>query len=266
MAMQVEVLIPTDLSPTGDLMLRAMCDAILRAGDQARITTSYKGDAEVLMLYGVGAADRAKAREMHVRSNRRVVLWDLGYFAREKIVGHLRCSINHDHPQAYLNATSDDPSRWNKLELPLRNDYNPKGPILLIGLGTKSRIYLDEPHWEADKLKELRRLYPDRRIIYRPKPGHISPVLNVETASTGTEIQTLLKGASLVICRHSNVACDAILQGIPFQAEDGAAMWLADKPYTAENRLRFLRKLAWWQYRAREAREAWQFLRPMVAL
>lgn len=262
--MRIEFLIPKDLSPTGDLMLRALCDAALRAGDSAFVTSAYRGNCELLVLYGVGAMDRAAARKQHVASGRRVLLWDLGYFAREKITGHLRCSIDHDHPQHLLDRTPDNSTRWDRLGIDLRKDRDPAGPILLIGLGTKSRTYLDQPNWELNKLHELRARFPGRRIIYRPKPGHTSPILAIETAPTGTDIQTLLKGASLVVCRHSNVACDAVIQGVPFEAEDGAATWLTDKPYTEENRKRFLRKLAWWQYRASEAREAWQFLKPMV--
>lgn len=255
---------PRDMSPTGDLMMRRLAGAMRTAGEHVLVNDQYRGVGELLVIYGVGAAERNEARNKHVASGRKVLVWDLGYFCREKITGHLRCSINDDHPQRYLDATKGDPRRWERLHLPLREDARKDGHILLIGLGSKSRSYLNEPDWEANQLESLKQRFPGRRIIYRPKPGHVSPFLDVETASTKATIEELLKGAALVICRHSNVACDATLAGVPFEAEDGAAMWLAQRAFTIENRLDFLRRLAFWQWRAVEAEAAWSFLKPRL--
>jgi hypothetical protein len=264
--MRVEFLTGTkQASPTAALMLAALIEAASNDPDVTSIMDSphYTGMGDVLVLYGVGAPDRAEARRRHVRSGRRVILWDLGYFGREKLTGHLRCSIDHDHPQALLDATPPDPSRWWRLGIPLREDADPNGPILLIGLGRKSRSYLNEPDWEANKLAEIRQRYPGRRIIYRPKPGHPSPHLKLET-DDHTPIDQILRGASLVVCRHSNVAVDGIVAGVPFDAEDGAATWLNGKPFTPQNRLDFLNRLAWWQWRTAEAPDAWRFLMEMI--
>jgi len=245
-------------------MLEALFAAARRAGTRCFRTERYEGVADWLVLFGVGHAERAPARTAHVQSGRHAILWDLGYFGRKKLEGYCRTSIDADHPQAWLDKTPNDASRWNAHSIALQEDYDPKGHIVLVGLGYKSRVYLGLTNWEQTKLAELRQRFPDRKIIYRPKPRrpspkHSWPKLDCSTDST-SPIRTLLDGASLVVCRHSNVAIDATIAGIPFESEDGAAMWLLQRPFTPENRLTFLHKLSWWQYRQEEAEKAWIFL------
>lgn len=191
-------------------------------------------------------------------------MWDAGYFGRvSKGRGYMRMSVNRDHPQALLDKTPADPQRWMEHGISLRNVHDPKGHILLVGLGQKSRSYLGQEHWEAQKLNELHKRFPKHRVLYRPKPRHRSPSLGCDFDAT-SPIENLLEGCSLVVCRHSNVAVDGVIAGIPFEAEDGAAMWLQGKPFTEENRLNFLHRLAWWQWKSTEADAAWAFLRRTV--
>lgn len=245
-------------------MLRELATAAAEQGDRVELREGYRDGVPLIVLYGVGAPAQAPVRRQHVGSGGRAILWDAGYFHRAGPDGYLRLSIDADHPQALLDRTTDDPARWHRLGIGLREDFDPAGPIVLAGLGKKSRSYLNAWDWEARKLAELRQRFPGRRVIYRPKPKHPSPGLNTETDAT-TPIAKLLRGASLVVCRHSNVAIDAALAGVPFEAEDGAATWLQGKPYTRENRLSLLHRLAWWQWRPSEARQAWSFIRSMVA-
>src|SRR5690606_31042250 len=99
--------------------------------------------------------------------------------------------------------------------------------------------------------------FPGRKVIFRPKRRDD---MKLPCKTDGeTPIAELLRGSSLVVCRHSNVAVDAAIAGVPFECEDGAAAWLQARPYTAENRLDFLRRLAHWQYRPDEADRAWAF-------
>lgn len=220
-------------------------------------TTEYRGRGRLLVLFGVGAPLHAPARRAHVRAGGVVLHFDLGYFGRQKEDGYLRMSINDDHPQRWLSRTPADPSRWRTLGLQLREDWDAGGHVILVGLGRKSRSYLHAQDWEAAKLRQLQVRFPGRRIVYRPK-GRDFPVLPCECDSD-TPIAHLLQRASLVVCRHSNVAVDAALAGVPFEAEDGAAVWLAQRGFTPENRLDFLQRLAWWQWKASEARLAWDF-------
>lgn len=219
------------------------------------INNVYRGRFDWLILYGYGAPERNEARNKHVKSGRHVLLWDQGYFDRKH---SLRCSIDQDHPQAWLDKTNPDPSRMNGIKL--REDADPNGHIILVGLGIKTKVYLPhEKNWEQRSLDELRLRFPEREIIYRPKPG--SPAVKLDCKIDAvSSIEQLLKGASLAYCRHSNVAIDAAIAGVPFECIDGAAMWLQSKPFTPENRLDFLRRVTWWNWRADEAAKAWQFI------
>lgn len=263
MAGTVEVLITRDSSESGLAILNAMSVAARADGCVVTQTQTYAGKSDVLVLFGVGAPDRDAARKAHVASGRHVLLFDQGYFQRKKITGYVRCSIDHDHPQAWLGRTKPDPSRWEALSIPLREDYSPEGPIILVGLGRKSRSYLGLADWERQRLAELRLRFPRREVVYRPKRGSPALVLNVRT-DADSPIEELLVGASLVSCRHSNCAVDAAVAGVSFECDDGAAMYLLHKPFTRENRRDFLWRLAWWQWKSQEAPQAWRFIRGML--
>jgi hypothetical protein len=224
----------------------------------------YQGCAQWLALYGVGATDRSMARDAQVASGRHALCWDLGYFGRTKITGYLRVSIDHHHPQAWLSRTEPKPGRWEEHGIALRQDYDHSGQIVLVGVGPKSHKFLGTQGWEQNKLKELRARFPGRRIIYRPKLGRPSAVLDCETDNR-PKIEDVLRGASLVVCRHSNVAVDAVIAGVPLECEDGAAIWLQGNPYTRETRLDFLRRLSWWQWRPGESRHFLEFLKEVTA-
>lgn len=241
-------------------MLRSIALAARTAGDTVVETRAYQGKSDWLVLFGVGAQAHDRARRAQIQRGGHVLMWDMGYFGRKKETGFLRASIDQDHPQALLDRTPPDPSRWEHHRIALREDADPNGVILLVGLGRKSRLYLHEDDWEQRTLKRLQERFPGRTVLHRPKPHHESPKLHCERDET-TPIEELLRRCSLVVCRHSNVAVDAAIAGVPFEAEDGAAMWLAQREFTPENRLDFLRRLAWWQWQAIEAAAAWSFLK-----
>lgn len=241
-------------------MLRALAIAMEESGDTVSRTTAYAGAAQVLVVFGIGADAHNAARNAHLDNGGRVLHFDLGYFGIRK--HWLRMSIDHDHPQHLLDMTPADPVRWDAHHLALRKDARDNGPILLVGLGRKSRQYLGLPNWERDTLRRIRAEFPRRQVIYRPK-GHDGIDLRIPT-DPDTPIAELLRGASLVVCRHSNVAVDAAIAGVPFQAENGAATWLQGREYTAANRLDFLRRLSHWQYNPTEATQAWAFAKRIM--
>jgi hypothetical protein len=228
-----------------------------------QFTARYAGDHDLLMLWGLGRAEHAQAWRQHAAKGRLVVMWDLGYFGRGKRGGYYRMSVNAWHPQELLDRTAADPSRWEVHGIELRDDFDPDGPILLIGMGPKSHQFTGEFDWEARKLADLRARFPDRRILYRPKPGKPVARINCDV-DTSSSIDLAMRGAALVVCRHSNAGVDATVAGVPFECEDGAAKWLEGKPFTAETRLDFLRRLAWWQWKPSEAAQTWQFLRKVI--
>lgn len=258
----VELLRARASSETGEAILAAFVAAAHSAGDRVKETRTYEGSSDWLVLYGVGASVNDAARKAHVSRGGRVLMWDLGYWERKKIVGNLRMSIDTDHPQQWFDKTPSDSWRWEKAKIKLRSDADPNGPIILIGMGRKSRAYLGSPNWEQSAYKNLVQRFPGRRIIYRPK-GRDSERMPCES-DAATPIGDLLKGASLLVCRHSNCAVDATIAGVPFEAEDGAAIWLKQREFTPENRLKFLRRLAWWQWQTSEVSEAWTFAKKVV--
>lgn len=255
----VEFLIPSHGNAAAEPLLRALMQAALAAGHPVREGRQASHRCDWLVLFGVGSPQHDAARRQQVAMGGHCIHWDYGYVARDKIGGHLRLSIDQDHPQRWFDATAPDPSRWDALGVPLRKHTDPAGPIILVGLGTKSRTYLNDEDWESRTLARLEQRFPNRRILHRPKPGHGYTKLHCERDTT-TTIAELLRGASLVVCRHSNVAVDATIAGVPFECEDGAAAWLTGKPFTPAQRLDFLRRLAWWQWRVAEAPLAWAFI------
>lgn len=252
----MEILIEPDMSLKGVRMLQALADT---APMPCKVVDKPSGNAKTLMIYGVGEPRRKLMAEQHRAAGGQLVLWDLGYFAKVHATGAMRLSINHWHPQKLLDLAPRDSSRWDALHIPLREDYNPKGPIILVGLGPKTRAILDDKSWELQTFQKLKRRFPKTPIIFRPKPKRPYPHLPCRIDGK-SPIEAVLKGASLVVVKHSNVALDACVAGVPFQCEDGAARWLDGKPYTVENRLELLWRTQWFNWRAEEAAEAWKMI------
>lgn len=232
--MSCEVLLDERDSMRAHKILGAMAEA--RA---CSVVRHYTGTHRLLMLWGYGRPDHAEIVARHLAEGGRAIMWDLGYFGKHE--GYCRVSLDHWHPQALLDATDPDPERWDRFAYPLREDFNPVGKVVIAGLG--------------DKSKRLLRLYDWEGMMQRKYRGAI-----LKRKRDRSSIEQVLKGASLLVCRHSNCAIDATIAGVPFDCVDGAAMWLRDKPFTPENRLDFLRRLAWWQWKAEEADQAWTFL------
>ncbi len=270
MACTAEILIPPGTNATGKVILAALAESGLEAGVKTTIHERYRGLAQWLVMWGIGADQRSELRHHHIRNGGYVQLWDIGYFKREKIRGYVKASINDDYATKWLDKTEPSPERWEELGLTLRDDYRPDGHIIVAGIGPKQRMYMKlsasaNDCWEQKKMDEMKRRFPGRRIVYRPKPNRISPQLHCETDAK-SDISDLLKGAALIVCMHSNVAVDAVLAGIPFESEDGVSTWLRGKPYTHEVRLDFCQRLARWQYKAPETAKAWTFMRGLVGI
>jgi len=256
----MEILIQSNMHHKGLRMLRALVES---APVPYRVVDEPTGKASILMTYGPGDKVRKEWLSEHRARGVTTIMWDMGYFATKDFIGGMRFSVNDWHPQHLLDRAPADCSRWDALKLPLRNDHNPKGPIILVGMGPKTRAIVDETDWETRMLKKLHKRFPKHRVIHRPKPGRPHPNLPCPTDGR-TPIEVLLRGASLVVCRHSNVACDAVLAGVPFEAIDGAAKWLDGKPYTPEVRHEFLCRLMWFNWRADEAAAAWKMVMQCV--
>lgn len=236
-----------------------------KANKLARISKVYRGTHRLLVLYGVGHPRRAEAARLHLAAGGHVAMWDLGYWDRDK---SMRVSLDGSHPTAaHLMACTDRTPRPRPRLAP-PGAFNPDGPILLCGIGPKSCAQLAIPvqGWERAKVLDLQARYPGKPILFRPKPGNPFDHIEGTKRSPIGSIEEALQGMSLVVCRHSNVAIDACVAGVPVECDDGAARVLyKDDPNPGEDaRREFLGRLAWWNWGPHEAKDAWRFLEDMT--
>lgn len=254
--MRCEILIDRDMFPRGARMLDAMIKA---APIEVRAREEYVGDCEILMVYGTGHPRRRPWQLKHRAGGGRLIAWDLGYWDRS--AGAMRMSIDADHPQGMIRR---EPAM--RPHPPLSELYRERGHILIVGIGPKScRTYGLRPmEWELQRGRDALAQTHGRRVIYKPKRDTDPPIPGFPLR-TGAIVEAL-RGASLVVCRHSNVAIDACIAGVPVVCEDGAAMALYGggtirNPVapSIEQRREFLESLAWWNWRPTEAAQAWEY-------
>lgn len=252
--------------------LQALCNGAAVCGVDARIINGYSPrSGSVLVLYGLGGHDRFQYARRHMDSGGRLLAWDAGYWERHADDRKFRVAIDGFHsPQYVMRGPSPGSWRWEQSGLRINDLHNAAGPIVLVGNGPKA-CAVGASGWLISKLREIRAAHPKRKVLYRPKPNR--PMEHGAKLCDGIldnhKIERALHGASLVICRHSNVAVDACRNGIPVICDDGAAAsiypsQLADekKQPSAEERLEFLHRVAWWQWSPVEAErgEPWPWL------
>lgn len=256
----IEILIDAPMAKRGRAMLEALAAA---APAGAVVTRAYTGQHPLLVMYGAGLASRAQARRQHLKAGGRVAMWDLGYWAREDA---MRLSVDSMHPTAAQLALAPA-GQWRQ-PMHLRNDADPAGPVLLIGLGPKSgALYgLKNMEWELAAQRRIQAQHPGREIYWRPKGKHATPLAGA-TLRHGMPIEQALAGCSLVVCRHSNVAVDACIAGVPVECEDGAAraLYAAGPTPAPAERAEFLRQLGFWNWRPAEAVQAWEWIRKVTS-
>jgi hypothetical protein len=258
-----EVLLPK-IAKRGQRMMQAMVETAASEGIKVKVTEEYQGCAPWLMSWGLGHLGRRPSTDAHMANGGRLIGWDIGYFAREE---SLRLTIDADHPQKYLRDNGSE--RWDALGIRLRNDYLPDGPVILVGLGPKSRMQFGFQGlaWEIRKLGEIRKAFPRRNILFRPKKEERMQGVR----SISGPIEQAIRGASLVVCKHSNVAIDACIAGIPVACEDGAAAAIYNNNLASpevpdlETRQAFLEQLAWFNWHPNEAANAWKFLKKVLS-
>lgn len=254
-----EILIDPPMNPRGEVMLQALADC---APPTTVVTRTYRGDSRLLILYGVGLKQRLSLWQHHIRRGGHVVMFDMGYWNRG--ADDMRLSIDSLHPTAVQLAASPAESRQ---QLVLQDVEDQAGPILLIGMGRKSCALhgLQPQQWELAKLRELRTKYPRREILWRPKGRAPERFMGLPMRH-GMEIEDALVGCALVACRHSNVAINACIAGVPVLCEDGAAYALYSRHMrpTHAQRLDFLSRLSHWNYTPAQAQEAWAHIARMT--
>lgn len=219
-----------------------------------------------LVIYGLGGQDRYPVGMAHIKRGLPLLSFDLGYWDRKLPQRKYRFSLNGMHPAMVMDTRYPGPSRWLQSGLKIKSVIvDPAAPILLVGNAPKS-IAVGAKNWTADKAREIRRAFPKHKILYRPKPKRPHEPGVIHDGVSAEPIDYALRNASLVVCRHSNVAVDAARQGVPVVCDDGAAaaiypQALADYRHqpTLEVRREFLHRLAWWQWANNEAPAFWQW-------
>lgn len=263
--MRIGTLVTASMNERGRRLIREFEEGARSRGHS--VAPYVRGTDATLVLYGLGGADRLPVALAH-RGD--YLAWDAGYWNRKAPDPHrsYRITINGFHPPQYImRGDKPDQDRWNGSGLRIEQRGNPAGPIILVGNAPKSRKVGAEG-WAADKLAEIRTKLPGRKVLYRPKPKRPPEQVRADGIADG-HIDDVLSMASLVVCRHSNVAVDACRLGVPVVCDDGAAAAIypnrledaAQQPKAAR-REDFMHRLAWWQWTMAELRGPafWEWL------
>lgn len=244
------------MSRKGQRMLQAMVNY---APPGSAVSANYRGRHQGLMIYGAGDVLRNHNRLSHLAKGGRVIMWDIGYFDRDQSAMRMSIDSLHVNEQHLYRA----PSSGRERQISLREDADPSGPILIIGLGRKSNVHLGLSHlqWELSAFREIVASHPNAKVAWRPKGPLAVPMLALPLRH-GNSIEEALAGCSMVWCKHSNVAIDAIIAGVPVHCEDGAAFALINRhpQPTPDQRIDFLNRLGWFNWKPNEARQAWRWI------
>lgn len=258
-------------NPRAADLFRALAASATAAGIRLRESDRYVGGADWLLLWGPGAPARAEILRRHVATGGHVLAFDLAYWQRQQKV---RVSFDAAHPQRFVMKKTLPPDRFLNDGVTLTNDWDPNGPIVIAGLGPKALVQYGKSQiaeWEGDMMRACLARWA-RPVIYRPKKDENEVPVWATHVARGGLIEDVLRGASLVITWHSNVAVDAIRMGIPVVCRDGAAAAVCPSelpqepnPLTPAVRDQFLANLAWFQWRPDEAKALWRFAQEMLS-
>ena len=200
---------------------------------------------------------------------------DLGYWGRRKrnrYDGYHKIIRNGRHPTDYFQQKEHGPDRFNSHNVTIqpwkkRGDY-----ILVAGMSAKAAYAegLTPEIWEREAIAKLRKI-TDREIIYRPKPNWTGakPIAG-STMDCQTPLAVALERSFAVVTRHSNVAVDALMAGVPCICPKGVASVLSQHDVGLINELirpdgreQFANDLAWTQWSMAEMQNgnAWEYMK-----
>jgi hypothetical protein len=236
---------------------------------RAHETTRYQGTSDLLVLWGPG--DPARFGPMRAQSEKggHTLALDLAYWNRDR---KFRVSIDGAHPQAWVMRRDWPAERFTADRVLVRDAWKPTGPVIVAGIGRKAKAQYGDKvdRWERRMIDEA--LARGRRVLYRRKKQDGSVPAGVE-AAPNRPIDESLSGAALVITWHSNVAVDAIRNGIPVICRDGAAAAVCPAAFGPDDlqplapyvRERFLRNLSHFQWEPGEAPAFWRWVPEVLA-
>jgi hypothetical protein len=232
-------------------------------------TTTYQGRSDLLLLWGPGAPDRFEPMRRQVAKGGHVLALDLAYWQRDT---KFRVSIDAAHPQAWVMRRDWPGERFAADAVPVRDAWKPTGPVIVAGIGRKAKAQYGDKvdRWERRMIDEA--TARGRRVLYRRKKQDASVPAGVEVAPN-RPIDEALSGAGLLITFHSNVAVDAIRNGIPVICQDGASAAVCPsafgpddpQPLAPDVRDRFLRNLSHFQWSPAEIPAFWAWVPEVLA-
>lgn len=255
--MQFDVLGARTMRPRPLKLMKLLANSGADRGIDVRFMQNYEPrDGSVLITYGLGGHDRLPHAQAHASRGLNYIAFDAGYWERKTEDRRYRVSINGFHcPKLIMRGPNPGPYRWAQSDLSITDLFHPSGDIILVGNSPKAEA-VGAAGWTSKKSRELRAAFGSkRRVIYRPKRRQYEKNIICDGVASEGDIEKVLSKASLVVCRHSNVAVDACRAGVPVLCDDGAAAAIypsklqdEDKQPSAATRAEFLHRLAWWQW------------------
>lgn len=234
---------------------------------QLRPSTAYRGrpDGPAAIFYGLAHGCK-QILEDYRASGRRAIYIDLGYFGRRKrsrYDGYHKMVLNGRHPTDYFQNKLHSADRFKSFGIPIQPWRDGGDHILVVGMSAKAAIAEGlAPHsWERETIQRLRQL-TKRPIVYRPKPNW-ADAKPIDGAAFEREqtLEEAFRGCHAVVARHSNVAVDALLAGVPAICPLGVASVLSghdltqiESPPMPGGREQWAADLAWTQWSVDEMR------------
>lgn len=232
-------------------------------------------EADIAVFYGYDQYLRCVMADYRA-AGKSVVYIDLGYWGRRDggpLAGYHKVAVNGRHPTDYFQSVAHEPDRANRLGLAVKR-WRPAGDVVLVaGMSAKcAEVEGYFPNeWETRTIRELRR-HTDRPIVYRPKPSWAAatPIPGAEFSPGPDELPFLLSRCHAVVTHHSNVAVDALLEGVPAFTTEGAASSLChsdlsriESPLRPGGRRQLVNDLSYCQFTPAEMRDGtvWRHLK-----
>jgi hypothetical protein len=239
----------------------AMHIGIQACGDRSTIWDIDQGmppPADVGVMYGWR---RKELLEFYPR----FVYADLAYWRRED---YFKINCNGWSPDGYVRAGLH-PERWERLGLDIHPAREtPRKKVVIAGQSVKSSVGhgLRYMAWETKWAKKLQAL--GFEVVYRPKPRDTAKRPIPGVLYDNRPIMDW-RDVHAVVTHHSNIALEAIVQGVPAYCETGAAKVMSFHPdeiqsaSIPEGREQFLWDCAYLQWTLEEMRsgECWTHLK-----
>lgn len=246
----------------------AMFKGASRLGINARIISGFEqvcGDVGI--AYGWA---HPRLFDTYLQRGGHFVYIDLGWWKRKPpndvLNGYHKVVVDGREPGPYFRRGSKS-DRFAQIGQKIGQWRTDGNHILVAGMSEKSaRTRGFEPQaWEKATIGALKKIYPNRPVVYRPKPSWngASPIIGAGWSPPTTSVGEALRGAWAAVCCHSNVSVDALCAGIPMHVEDGVARAFSldihdlghFEPWAWEGREQLMADIAYCQFTPMEMAE-----------